>query len=207
MATGCLSSPNTPTFNGLETFAGERYHTGHWPHEAVDFTGKRVAIIGTGSSAVQSIPIIAAQATHLTVFQRTAELRRAGAQRADRRRRYNSGQGRLCGPARAREADHDRHRLRLQRRRWRWRAARGTRARVRAALAARRPVVPRRLQRPDGRRRGQQHGRRLRARQDPRSGEGSRGRRAALRRRTPSAASGCASTSATTRPSTGRTSR
>ena len=72
MATGCLSSPNTPTFKGLETFKGERYHTGHWPHEPVDFTGKRVAIIGTGSSAVQSIPIIAAQAKHLTVFQRTA---------------------------------------------------------------------------------------------------------------------------------------
>ena len=72
MATGCLSSPNTPTFTGLETFAGDRYHTGHWPHEPVDFAGKRVAIIGTGSSAVQSIPIIAQQARHLTVFQRTA---------------------------------------------------------------------------------------------------------------------------------------
>jgi cation diffusion facilitator CzcD-associated flavoprotein CzcO len=71
MATGCLSSPNTPDFKGLETFAGERYHTGYWPHEPVDFTGKRVAIIGTGSSAVQSIPVIARQAKHLTVFQRT----------------------------------------------------------------------------------------------------------------------------------------
>ena len=50
---------------------GERYHTGYWPHEGVDFTGKRVGVIGTGSSAVQSIPIIAAQAKHLTVFQRT----------------------------------------------------------------------------------------------------------------------------------------
>ena len=71
MATGCLSSPNLPQFKGLETFAGERYHTGYWPHEEVDFTGKRVAIIGTGSSAVQSIPIIAGQAKQLTVFQRT----------------------------------------------------------------------------------------------------------------------------------------
>ena len=60
MATGCLSSPNLPTFDGLERFEGERYHTGTWPHEDVDFTGKRVAVIGTGSSAVQSIPIIAA---------------------------------------------------------------------------------------------------------------------------------------------------
>jgi cation diffusion facilitator CzcD-associated flavoprotein CzcO len=71
MATGCLSSPNLPNFKGIETFEGDRYHTGYWPHEPVDFTGKRVAIIGTGSSAVQSIPIIAAQARHLTVFQRT----------------------------------------------------------------------------------------------------------------------------------------
>jgi cation diffusion facilitator CzcD-associated flavoprotein CzcO len=71
MATGCLSSPNLPKFAGLDTFEGERYHTGYWPHEEVDFTGKRVAVIGTGSSAVQSIPIIARQARHLTVFQRT----------------------------------------------------------------------------------------------------------------------------------------
>jgi len=71
MATGCLSSPNLPAFPGLESFQGERYHTGQWPHEDVDFTGKRVAVIGTGSSAVQSIPIIARQAKHLFVFQRT----------------------------------------------------------------------------------------------------------------------------------------
>jgi cation diffusion facilitator CzcD-associated flavoprotein CzcO len=71
MATGCLSSPNVPMFDGLERFKGEQYHTGTWPHEEVDFTGKRVAIIGTGSSAVQSIPIIAGQAKHLVVFQRT----------------------------------------------------------------------------------------------------------------------------------------
>src|SRR5262245_35817568 len=59
MATGCLSSPNQPQFAGLDGFEGERYHTGRWPHQAVDFSGKRVAVIGTGSSAVQSIPIIA----------------------------------------------------------------------------------------------------------------------------------------------------
>ncbi len=71
MATGCLSSTNTPDFAGLEEFAGERYHTGAWPHAGVDFTGKNVGIIGTGSSAVQSIPLIAREADHLTVFQRT----------------------------------------------------------------------------------------------------------------------------------------
>jgi cation diffusion facilitator CzcD-associated flavoprotein CzcO len=72
MATGCLSSPNLPKFDGVDSFKGPTYHTGKWPHEGVDFTGKRVAIIGTGSSAVQSIPIIARQAKELTVFQRTA---------------------------------------------------------------------------------------------------------------------------------------
>ena len=71
MATGCLSSTNTPDFPGLESFEGTWYHTGNWPHEEVDFTGKRVAVIGTGSSGIQSIPLIAKQAEQLTVFQRT----------------------------------------------------------------------------------------------------------------------------------------
>jgi cyclohexanone monooxygenase len=72
MATGCLSSTNLPKFDGLDTFKGEWYHTGLWPHEGVDFTNKRVGIVGTGSSAIQSIPQLAKQAGHLTVFQRTA---------------------------------------------------------------------------------------------------------------------------------------
>ena len=72
MATGCLSAPNTPQLKGLEYFEGALYHTGQWPHEAVDFGGLRVGVIGTGSSAIQSIPVIAAQARELTVFQRTA---------------------------------------------------------------------------------------------------------------------------------------
>ena len=72
MALGCLSAPNHPKFDGTEKFAGKIYHTGEWPHEGVDFTGQRVAVIGTGSSAIQSIPIIAKQAKTLTVFQRTA---------------------------------------------------------------------------------------------------------------------------------------
>ncbi|OYN74938.1 flavin-containing monooxygenase [Mycolicibacterium sphagni] len=71
MATGPLSAAITPDFAGLDTFGGEIYHTAHWPHEGVDFTGKRVAVIGTGSSGVQSIPIIAEQAQQLYVFQRT----------------------------------------------------------------------------------------------------------------------------------------
>jgi cyclohexanone monooxygenase len=71
MATGCLSSPRHPGFKGLESFQGDWYHTGYWPHEGVDFTGKRVGVIGTGSSGIQSIPLIARQAKQLTVFQRT----------------------------------------------------------------------------------------------------------------------------------------
>ena len=71
MAVGCLSSANIPDFQGVEDFEGPIYHTGQWPHGGVDFTDKRVAVIGTGSSAIQSIPIIAKQASALTVFQRT----------------------------------------------------------------------------------------------------------------------------------------
>ena len=70
-AVGCLSSTNWPDIPGRDTFAGDRYHTGQWPHHEVDFTGKVVGVIGTGSSGIQSIPIIAQQAEHLYVFQRT----------------------------------------------------------------------------------------------------------------------------------------
>jgi len=70
---GCLSAANVPNFKGINNFKGEWYHTGHWPHEKVDFTGKRVGIIGTGSTGVQAIPVIAQEAEHLTVFQRTPQ--------------------------------------------------------------------------------------------------------------------------------------
>ena len=71
MATGCLSAARMPDFPGIDSFKGKIYHTGHWPHEGVDFTGLRVGVVGTGSSAIQSIPVIADQAAHITVFQRT----------------------------------------------------------------------------------------------------------------------------------------
>ena len=71
-AVGALSSSNTPPFKNIDSFQGETYHTGLWPHEEVDFTGKRVGVIGTGASAVQAIPLIAKEASDLTVFQRTA---------------------------------------------------------------------------------------------------------------------------------------
>lgn len=72
MAAGNLSTPRVPNFKGLSDFRGKWYHSGLWPHEGVDFSGLRVGVIGTGSSGVQMIPIIAQQARHLTVFQRTA---------------------------------------------------------------------------------------------------------------------------------------
>ncbi|WP_043341217.1 flavin-containing monooxygenase [Belnapia moabensis] len=71
-AVGCLSTANVPKFPGLEEFGGDWYHTGQWPHEGVDFTGKRVGLIGTGSTGIQATPVIAETAAHLTVFQRTA---------------------------------------------------------------------------------------------------------------------------------------
>jgi cation diffusion facilitator CzcD-associated flavoprotein CzcO/acetyl esterase/lipase len=71
MATGCLSVPKDLDIPGADAFQGEVYFTSRWPHEGVDFTGKRVGVVGTGSSGIQSIPLIAAQAAELTVFQRT----------------------------------------------------------------------------------------------------------------------------------------
>lgn len=72
MATGCLSVPKRVEVPGIETFRGRSFHTGEWPEHDVDFTGRRVAVIGTGSSGVQIVPLVAAAAEQLTVFQRTA---------------------------------------------------------------------------------------------------------------------------------------
>jgi cyclohexanone monooxygenase len=71
MATGCLSVSKAPEVPGIDRFAGPTYHTGHWPHRGVDFTGMKIGVIGTGSSGIQSIPVMAKQARDLTVFQRT----------------------------------------------------------------------------------------------------------------------------------------
>ncbi|TDH59902.1 NAD(P)/FAD-dependent oxidoreductase [Dankookia rubra] len=95
MATGNLSTPRVPDFQGIEDFQGKWYHTGLWPAEGVDFTGQTVGVVGTGSTAIQMIPRIAAQAKHLYVFQRTANFslpaRNApmdAATEADHRARY-----------------------------------------------------------------------------------------------------------------------
>ncbi|MDN5915887.1 MAG: NAD(P)/FAD-dependent oxidoreductase, partial [Pseudonocardia sp.] len=71
-AVGCLSTANVPDIPGLQTFAGQWSHTGQWPHEGVDVRGARVGVVGTGSTGIQAIPALAADAAHLTVFQRTA---------------------------------------------------------------------------------------------------------------------------------------
>ena len=73
MATGCISEPNIPQIDGMETFSGPIYHTARFPPEGLDFDGIRAGIIGTGSSGVQAIPVIAEQAKQLTVFQRSAQ--------------------------------------------------------------------------------------------------------------------------------------
>lgn len=72
MAVGNLSLPRVPNFKGLDTFKGNWYHTGQWPKTSIDFTGRTVGVIGTGSSGIQLIPVVAEQAKHLYVFQRTA---------------------------------------------------------------------------------------------------------------------------------------
>ncbi len=72
MATGCISTAQVPAIPGLDDYEGNTYHTGEWPHEPVDFSGQCTAVVGTGSSGIQAIPVIAEDAAHLTVFQRTA---------------------------------------------------------------------------------------------------------------------------------------
>lgn len=96
MATGCISEPKKLDIPGVDSFAGETYLTSRWPHHNVDFKGKRVAIFGTGSSAIQTIPIVAQEAEQLTVFQRTANFavplqntKLTAEYEADMKRRYD----------------------------------------------------------------------------------------------------------------------
>ena len=152
MATGCLSAAQVPDFPGLESFEGRLYHTGRWPHEGVDFTGKRVGVIGTGSSAIQSIPMIAEQAAHLT----SSSARRTSASRAQRPARpgvraASQGGLRRASGARRREiaaaAIDDPSRASRRSRS----PAGGARARATRRAGSRAASVPRRLQRPAAR--------------------------------------------------------
>ena len=113
LATGCLSNARMPDIKGLVDFKGKVYHTGHWPHETVDFTGLRVGVIGTGSSGIQSVPVIAEQASHLTVFQRTANFSipaRNAALTAEERQTFRDELSRKSGASRARRRERHLHR-------------------------------------------------------------------------------------------------
>ena len=119
MATGCLSVPKELDIEGTDRFQGDVYFTSRWPHEGVDLTGKRVGVIGTGSSGIQSIPIMAQQAAEMVVFQRTPNFSIparngaavAGAPRPDRRRPRGLPRGRqVVARRRADRAPVDRDR-------------------------------------------------------------------------------------------------
>ncbi len=104
MATGCLSAATTPDIRGLNRFEGDWYHTGQWPQAGVDFSGKRVGVVGTGSSGIQSIPVIAQQASHVVVFQRTPNFSlpaRNEPLAADTQAEVKAGYGALRDAARA----------------------------------------------------------------------------------------------------------
>ena len=104
MAAGNLSTPRVPDFKGLNDFKGKWYHSGLWPHEGVDFSGLRVGVIGTGSSGVQMIPLIAQQARHLTVFQRTANFSLPARNGPMRGREGAQAQGRVSRAPRPRRS-------------------------------------------------------------------------------------------------------
>ena len=158
-----------------------RTRPAHWPHEGVDFTGKRVGVIGTGSSAIQSIPIIAAQAAHLTVFQRTPNFsmpagnRPLGDEEVGRSRRSTASTARRRRSRASASRSPASRGLRPRRHRG------GAHGDVRGGLGRRQPRRPdRRVRRPPVRQGGQRHGRRVRPRQDPRHRRGPGRRRDAL---------------------------
>ena len=168
-AVGALSTANMPDIPGIHDFAGECYHTGRWPHEPVSFEGKRVAVIGTGSSGIQAIPEIAREAAHVTVLQRTRAVRLSCRQSPDHARRDGGSESELG----RRPRDDAREPRRLPLRDPHALGARGdprgARRALREAVAARElPVLPRQLQRHRDQRGSQPDDGRLRARQDPR---------------------------------------
>ena len=174
-----------PTSRASTDFKGEVYHTGHWPHEPVDFTGQRVGVIGTGSSAIQSIPVIAEQASHLTVFQRTANFSIPARNAPLTPEERESFRSRLSGdPARRARGD----RATASSRNCPI-AARSTMATTSAAPNTRRAgpggglTFMARLQQSRARQGGQRHRRRFRPRQDRRDRQGSRDRKAAAAQR------------------------
>ena len=168
MATGCLSIPNWPEIKGLESFAGPNYHTGLWPHEKIDFTGLRVGIIGTGSSAIQSIPVIVREAEHLYVFQRTPNYSVPRPQRAPRPGAGEVDESELCRDTGTGEEPVPGHRRRVQFPLGHRRHPRRAPGSLRTRLEAGRADVHLDLQRPIEEQGIERHGGGVRARQDPR---------------------------------------
>ena len=181
MAAGNLSTPRVPDFKGLKNFKGKWYHSGLWPHEGVDFSGLRVGVIGTGSSGVQMIPIIASQAKHLHRLPAHRQLQPAGAQWADGARARAAAQGGLPGAPRRGGRHAVRHRRPSQADQVGARRA-GRRAQqvLRGEVAGRRQhQLPLRLHRPPGEQAVERHRFGVRAQQDPRHREGQAHRRIA----------------------------
>ena len=169
MATGCLSVPRIPDIPGIERFAGDLHHTGLWPHEGVDVAGKLVGVIGTGSSAVQAIPVIAEEAAHLTVFQRTANFSVPawnGPLDADAISERKARYGVLRTLARTTAAGNPVEHALSERL---GRDAGGARARVRGALRRRRLLPPRGLPRSLPGSSGERSAVRVPAHEDPRA--------------------------------------
>ena len=185
-AAGCLSEYQVPALPGLDTFEGPWYHTSRWPAEGVDFTGKRVGLVGTGSTGIQVAPEIAAVAEHLYVFQRTANFavpnRNRPWEEAEERAfksRYREYRERGAGVV-PRRADH------RDRAAGPGRAAGGRAAALHGAVAGRRrDAVPRRLHRRAGVAGGQRRRGRVHAGPDQGDGRRPRRRRAALPARLP----------------------
>ena len=205
-----VASRSCRTSRASRRFAGPTYHTGHWPHEGVDFTGQRVGVIGTGSSAIQSIPLIAEQAAHLTVFQRTPNFSMPALNAALRPRRRDGREGDLRGAPRARPRCS---RAGVSRRRADALAAgasrRGARAALPSAAGTQGTLVGIARQFADLLidNEANEHRRRVHPRPDPRNRQGSRTspKRCCPARPPVRAPSGRASTLATTRPTTATT--
>ncbi len=206
-AVGCLSSANVPKIPGLGDFRGEWYHTGQWPHEGVDFSGKRVGQIGTGSTGIQAAPVIAAAGKAPDRLPAHAELQRAGPQRAAER-------GSQALFPREPGRDPRDHALDAERPPVQDFRAQGLRpvagrahGRLRAVVGDRRPAVPRRVPGPAGQQGGERHGGRVPEGQDPRRSSRTARRPTSWRRSTtPTRPSARRSTPTISRPSTATTS-
>ena len=203
MASGCLSHWQVPKFAGIDSFEGDSWHTANWPHEDINFSGKRVGVIGTGSSGIQAIPKIAKQADHVFVFQRTPNFSIPCEQPSARTRVPERGEGEL--PREPTRGSGIVFRLVYRgKRRVRARGYRGgSTAPIRALLAAGGDQSLFRLLGPVYQRGGKRDDFRFRPLQDPRDGGKIRTRQSCSAPKTiPWAPSDCASTQSITSPTT-----